>query len=130
MLKRYPDLREWLRSMASDIFHRYSLPRWMLFLHDTTAVFTAFIFAYLLRYNLIAVNFPYDQAIIHGLIALLVYAVFIVIFRSYAGLIRHTTLTDVSLVFVSTSSATIFLMVLSMAEIFWALIKALLFHCR
>jgi len=125
MLRRYPDLREWLRSMASDIFHRYSLPRWMLFLHDTTAVFIAFIFAYLLRYNLIAVNFPYDQAIIHGLIALLVYAVFIVIFRSYAGLIRHTTLTDVSLVFVSTSSATIFLVVLSMAETILSLDKSL-----
>ena len=88
----------------------------MLFLHDTAAVFIAFIFAYLLRFNLIAVNFPFDQAIIHGLIVLLVYTVFMVIFRSYAGLIRHTTLTDVSLVFVSTSSSAIFLVFLSLSE--------------
>ena len=116
MVKMYQGLMERLRLKASDIFHRYSLPRWMLFLHDTAAVFIAFIFAYLLRFNLIAVNFPFDQAIIHGLIALFVYSVFMLIFRSYAGLIRHTTLTDVSLVFVSTSSATILLMVLSIAE--------------
>lgn len=109
-------LKEWSRLRISYIFHRYSLPRWMLLFHDTAAVFIAFIFAYLLRFNLIAVNFPFDQAIIHGLIILLVYSVFMVIFRSYTGLIRHTTLTDVSLVFVSTSSATIFLVGLSMSE--------------
>ena len=109
-------LKEWSRLRISYIFHRYSLPRWMLLFHDTAAVFIAFIFAYLLRFNLIAVNFPFDQAIIHGLIVLLVYSVFMVIFRSYTGLIRHTTLTDVSLVFVSTSSATIFLVGLSMSE--------------
>lgn len=109
-------LKEWSRLKVSDIFHRYSLPRWMLLFHDTGAVFVAFLFAYLLRFNLISVNFPLDQAIIHGLIALLAYSVFMVIFRSYTGLIRHTTLTDVSLVFVSTSSATIFLMCLSLSE--------------
>jgi len=109
-------LSEWSRLKVSDIFHRYSLPRWMLLFHDTGAVFIAFLFAYLLRFNLISVNFPLDQAIIHGLIALLVYSVFMVIFRSYTGLIRHTTLTDVSLVFVSTSSGTIFLMGLSLFE--------------
>ena len=109
-------LKEWSRLRISYIFHRYSLPRWMLLFHDTAAVFIAFIFANLLRFNLIAVNFPFDQAIIHGLIVLFVYSVFMVIFRSYTGLIRHTTLTDVSLVFVSTSSATIFLVGLSMSE--------------
>ena len=116
MFKMQKGLREWSRLKVSDIFHRYSLPRWMLLFHDTGAVFIAFLFAYLLRFNLISVNFPLDQAIIHGLIALLVYSVFMVIFRSYTGLIRHTTLTDVSLVFVSTSSATIFLMGLSLSE--------------
>jgi FlaA1/EpsC-like NDP-sugar epimerase len=116
MFKMNRGLKEWSRLRISYIFHRYSLPRWMLLFHDTAAVFIAFIFAYLLRFNLIAVNFPFDQAIIHGLIILLVYSVFMVIFRSYTGLIRHTTLTDVSLVFVSTSSATIFLVGLSMSE--------------
>jgi len=116
MFKMHRGLSEWSRLKVSDIFHRYSLPRWMLLFHDTGAVFIAFLFAYLLRFNLISVNFPLDQAIIHGLIALLVYSVFMVIFRSYTGLIRHTTLTDVSLVFVSTSSGTIFLMGLSLFE--------------
>lgn len=98
-------MRERLRLKFSEIFHKYSVPRWMLFIHDTSAVFLTFLFAYLLRYNLIISDISWHLLIIHGLIALFVYTVFILIFRPYAGLIRHTTLTDISLVFVSTSSS-------------------------
>jgi FlaA1/EpsC-like NDP-sugar epimerase len=114
MLKRYPEIRELLRSKASKIFKRYSVPRWMLFIHDTLSVFLTFLLAYFLRYNLITVDFPVDQAIIHGLITLFVYTVFMLVFHSYAGLIRHTTLTDVSLVFVSTTSSAMALVFLSL----------------
>jgi FlaA1/EpsC-like NDP-sugar epimerase len=88
----------------------------MLFIHDTGAVFLSFLFAYLLRFNLTPGDFPMNQAVIHGLIALFVYTVFMLIFRSYAGLIRHTTLTDVSLVFVSTTASALFLTLLSVGE--------------
>ena len=113
MFIKYPEIREFLRSKATEIFKKYSVPRWMLFLHDTGAVFITFLFAYLLRFNLIPGDFPMNQAIIHSLIALFVYTVFILIFRSYAGLIRHTTLTDVTLVFVSTTASAIFLILFS-----------------
>ena len=116
MFIRYSEIRELLRSKASDFFHKYSVPRWMLFIHDCGAVFVSFLFAYLLRFNLAAGDFPMNQAVIHGLIALFVYTVFMLIFRSYAGLIRHTTLTDVSLVFVSTTASALFLTLLSVGE--------------
>jgi FlaA1/EpsC-like NDP-sugar epimerase len=116
MFIRYSEIRELLRSKASDFFHKYSVPRWMLFIHDSGAVFVSFLFAYLLRFNLAPGDFPMNQAVIHGLIALFVYTVFMLIFRSYAGLIRHTTLTDVSLVFVSTTASALFLTLLSVGE--------------
>jgi len=116
MFIRYSEIRELLRSKASDFFHKYSVPRWMLFIHDCGAVFVSFLFAYLLRFNLAPGDFPMNQAVIHGLIALFVYTVFMLIFRSYAGLIRHTTLTDVSLVFVSTTASALFLTLLSVGE--------------
>lgn len=97
----------------SNVFHKYSVPRWMLFLHDTSAVFLTFLFAYLLRYNLVYNDISWRLGIIHGLITLSVYTIFMLIFRSYAGLIRHTTLTDVSLVFVSTSSSAALLLLSS-----------------
>jgi FlaA1/EpsC-like NDP-sugar epimerase len=116
MLKSYLEIREFLREIISEIFKKHSMPRWMLFLHDIVAVFLTFLFAYLLRFNLAPGDFELNHAIIHGLIVLFVYTVFILIFRSYAGLIRHTTLTDVSLVFVSASASAFVLILLSLGE--------------
>ena len=75
----------------------------MVFTVDVSVVFTAFIIAYLLRFNF---NLPEDREpifIYQALIATSVYAGFCLIFKSYTGLIRHTTLTDVTLVFVVTT---------------------------
>jgi len=121
MFKNYPDIREALRSKTSEFFHKYSVPRWMLLIHDTIAVFVTFLIAYLLRYNLIPDSFQINLAIIHGLIALFVYTVFMLTFRSYAGLIRHTTLTDVTLVFVSTTVSAVVLVLISYGEQFFNL---------
>jgi FlaA1/EpsC-like NDP-sugar epimerase len=86
----------------------------MLFIHDIIAVFITFLFAYLLRYNLIPADFPRHLAIVQALITLSVYSIFMIIFRSFAGLIRHTTLTDVSLVFVANTSSSAVLVLFSM----------------
>jgi FlaA1/EpsC-like NDP-sugar epimerase len=114
MVEKGQYLREQIRSIVSEFFHKYSVPRWMLFIHDTLAVFVTFILAYLLRYNLVPSVIPIDSAAFHGLITTLIYVVFMLIFRSYAGLIRHTTLTDISLAFVTASSSTIILILLSL----------------
>ena len=112
---QFPEWKELLRSKASEVFRIYSVPRWMLFIHDNVVVFVSFLLAYLLRYNLVLHDVVLNQALIHGIIASIVYASFMIIFRSYAGLIRHTTLTDVSLVIVSNTSSALALIVISMA---------------
>ncbi len=71
----------------------------MVFLADNVAVFTAFLFAYILRFNFEISAFDPGLAIKQGLFVTLVYTVFCIIFRSYSGLIRRTTFTDISLVF-------------------------------
>jgi FlaA1/EpsC-like NDP-sugar epimerase len=115
MIKKCQYVRELVRSKASGFFHKYSVPRWMLFIHDTITIPVTFLFACLLRYNLIFFNIPVEQTISYGLITMFVYVMFMLIFRSYAGLIRHTTLTDVFLVFEVASSSAIFLILLSLA---------------
>ncbi len=114
MLSISNTIKETLRKLASDFFHRYSVPRWILFLHDLITVFLAFLFSYMLRYNFMSGDIPLDKAMLHGLLTLLVYTVFILIFRSYAGLIRHTTLTDITLVFLTTSVSAVFMVIFSL----------------
>ncbi|MFZ0283023.1 MAG: hypothetical protein WAL29_15345, partial [Bacteroidales bacterium] len=114
-INKYPEWVKYLKKRASAFFHVYSVPRWLVFIHDNILVFLTFIFAYLLRYNLIPSEFPLQLSIVHGLVALTVYAGTAIIFKSYAGLLRHTTLTDISLVFLTTSVSAFLLILLSLA---------------
>ena len=99
----YPKWILTLRRKAIDFFNRHSLPRWAILVTDVAIVFIAFIIAYLLRFNF---SLPDDREnifIYQALIASAVYAGYCIVFRSYSGLIRHTTLTDITLVFVVTT---------------------------
>lgn len=102
------------RKRIFDIFGKYSIPRWMVFAIDNATVFLVFLFAYLLRFDFDLRAFDHNLALDHGLIALFVYAVFCLIFRSYSGLLRHTTLTDISLVFIVTTGSAVTLVILSL----------------
>lgn len=113
MSVNYPAWTLNLRKEALAFFNRHSLPRWMIFSVDAGTVFIAFIIAYLLRFNF---NLPEDRAYIfiyQALIATAVYSGFSLVFRSYSGLIRHTTLTDITLVFVVTTCSAISLVCLA-----------------
>lgn len=109
----YPKWILTLRKKALNFFNRHSVPRWMVFAADISMVFAAFIIAYLLRFNF---SLPDDREhvfIYQAVIATAVYAGNCLLFRSYSGLLRHTTLTDVTLVFIVTTCSTIMLVGLS-----------------
>ena len=109
-------IKELIRKLASGFFHKYSVPRWTLFIHDLISVFLTFLLSFLLRYNFVQGDFPMEWAILQGLITLFVYTVFILLFRSYAGLIRHTTLTDITVVFLTTSVSAIVMVLFSLVS--------------
>ncbi len=116
-----------LRRKALNFFNRYSVPKWLVFTGDLTLVFLAFLVAYLLRFNF---NIPQDRLDIfiwQGLIVTAVYALFCLALRSYSGLIRHTTLTDISLVFAVTTCSAIVLVLFSLLGnwLHWADILAI-----
>ncbi len=114
MNSKYPRWLLYIREKILIFFSKYSVPRWMVFVMDNLAVFLGFLFAYLLRFNFEVSTIKLPLAINHALIALFIYAVFSLIFRSYSGLLRHTTLTDISLVFIVTTGSAISLLFLSL----------------
>lgn len=83
---------------------------------DVVSVFVIFVFAYLLRYNFTPAEISIDVLLVHGLIVTAIYSIFSLVFRSYTGLIRHTTLTDISLIFVVTTVSAVTLVLLSLIE--------------
>jgi len=109
----YPKWILTLRRKALNFFNRHSVPRWMVFATDISVVFVAFIIAYLLRFNF---SLPDDREhffIYQAVISTAIYAGYCILFRSYSGLIRHTTLTDVTLVFIVTTCSAVCLVGLS-----------------
>jgi FlaA1/EpsC-like NDP-sugar epimerase len=105
MFENYPKWREIVRLKAIEMFRKYSLPSWIVSGLDNTAVFLTFLFAYALRYNFELEKFDPILVVNHAFIALAIYAIFGLIFRSYSGLIRHTTIIDIFNVFIATSTA-------------------------
>lgn len=95
-------------------FHRHSMPRWMVFITDTVSVFVFFLFAYLLRFNLIAKAVDTELAVRQGVLVTFVYAFFILIFKTYSGLIRHTTIKDAFNIFITNTLALLILVLISL----------------
>lgn len=118
MIRLFNNIKSQLRRIILRLFMRYNLPRWVVFTFDNTLVFLLFLFAYLVRFNFASADFSIITAISQGLIVTGVYVIFSLIFHSYAGVLRHTTLTDVTLLFVVTTLSLIITTGLSLIATF------------
>ena len=94
-----------LKYKTIQIFRDYSLPRWLVLAIDISAVFFTFLIAYLLRYNLEPSTFSWALAFKQGLLICSVYIVFMLLFKSYSGLIRQTTIKDTFTIAITNSAA-------------------------
>jgi len=110
MFETYPKWMEFLRIKAIELSKKYSFPRWMVFVLDNLAVFLVFILAYLLRFNFELADFKLNFAINQAFITVIIYAAFSLVFHSYSGLIRHTTIIDIFIVFIATTCSMVFIM--------------------
>jgi FlaA1/EpsC-like NDP-sugar epimerase len=82
------------KSRILKIFRDHSLPRWLVLLIDTSVVYFSFLIAYMLRYNFETYAFDITIVFRQTLFVLGVYTLFMVVFKSYSGMIRHTTIKD------------------------------------
>ena len=94
-------------------FKKHSLPRWLVFSIDYLVVFVSFIFAYLLRFNFEQAPIDFGKVLFQSLFVLFVYCTFEYLFRSFAGLLRHTTIRDIFNVIIANSFSLILLIGLS-----------------
>jgi len=105
---------EKLQPRIKWLYKRYSIPRGMVFAIDTLAVFLVFMFAYLLRFNFRLTDFGIRMALNQGLMATSIYALSSLIFQSYAGLLRYTTVSDILKVVLSTTYSFFLLLLISL----------------
>lgn len=85
---------ETLKSRIFQIFRNHSLPRWLVLLIDMSVVYFSFLVAYMLRYNFEIYTFEISTAFHQAFLVLGIYTFFMLVFKSYSGMIRHTTIKD------------------------------------
>ena len=96
---------ETFKRKVVSVFKNHSLPRWLVFLIDSGTVFFSFLIAYMLRYNFEVYTFDISTVFRQAFLVLIVYASFILVFKSYSGMIRHTTIRDSYKIIISNLSA-------------------------
>lgn len=87
-----------------------------MFLIDTITVLVSFLFAYLLRFNLVLRAFSFTLAFHQAVFALIVFAIIMIFMKSYAGLIRQTTIRDTFTILITTSVSSGILLIISLLD--------------
>ncbi len=95
------------------------LPRWIIFAIDVFIVFVASIITYVIIYSLTGV--PYDNVNMSARYGVIIFmnATFFLVYRTYAGIIRHSTFIDGVKLLVSTTTSYVGLLILNFS---WYLI--------
>jgi FlaA1/EpsC-like NDP-sugar epimerase len=87
------------------VFKNHSLPRWLVLIIDSAVVFFSFLVAYMLRFNFEVSALSISTVFRQSYLVLFVYVVFILVFKSYSGMIRHTTIRDTYKIILTNFSA-------------------------
>jgi FlaA1/EpsC-like NDP-sugar epimerase len=83
------------KTFRKYISNRY-LPRWVVFAGDAFIIASSFLLSYLLRFNFVTADFSTDSQSVQFIVSMIAYMGATVIFRPYAGVIRHTTSHDIA----------------------------------
>jgi FlaA1/EpsC-like NDP-sugar epimerase len=105
-------LQTFIKKIFNNRFQNIGyLPRWIIFVIDISIVLVATLINYLIIDSLsVSFESPLDRPI-SSIIVVFVNACFFVFFRTYAGIIRHSTFIDGVKLLIATSFSYLFLMV-------------------
>jgi FlaA1/EpsC-like NDP-sugar epimerase len=102
-----------LKYRTIQVFRNHSLPRWFVLLIDIVSVFLTFLISYLLRYNFELKSFSISLALDQAYLVCIVYLGFMLLFKSYSGLIRQTTTKDTFIIAVTNMAAVVVLFIIT-----------------
>lgn len=105
---------ETIKGKIFQLFRNHSLPRWLVLLIDISVVFFSFLIAYMLRFNFLYYMFELSTVFKQAFLVLAVYTFFMLVFKSYAGMIRHTTIKDTYKIILSSFSAVTVLFIITL----------------
>ena len=103
-----------IKGRIFEVFRKHSLPRWLVLLVDMSVVYFSFLTAYLLRFNFEFYAFEFPLAVRQGFVVLFVYTSFMLLFKSYSGMIRHSTIKDIYKIIITSFTSLVCLFILTL----------------
>ena len=101
--------KTWLGKKIKNLGY---LPRWIIFMLDLLIVLMSSVVTYVIISNLIGPYYNNINIGVRAVLIILVNSIFFVLFRTYSGIIRHSTFIDaVKLLFATTSSYIVFVVI-------------------
>lgn len=95
---------KWHKIFLNHFSHRF-LPSIYVFCFDVITVLTTYFIAYAIRLNLDLTQIDPLQVFYQSILVTSIYAIFFILFRSYSGIIRHTSFTDAIRILKASSGA-------------------------
>lgn len=109
-----PILKVLLSSISEKRFRNIGyLPRWIIFLIDVFIVFVASIVTYVIVSSLNPETYRHLNMPIRYLLIIMINSVFFLFYRTYSGIIRHSTFIDAVKLLVSTSTSFVVLVLIN-----------------
>lgn len=95
---------KWHKFFLKNFSHKF-LPSIYVFCFDVLTVFITYFIAFAIRLNLDISQMDLLQVFYQSMVVTYIYALFFILFRSYSGIIRHTSFTDAIRILRASSSA-------------------------
>jgi FlaA1/EpsC-like NDP-sugar epimerase len=105
---------KWLKQLELYFKNRF-LPSGYVYAFDTIVVFVSYIISYLIRINFSLGQFDFTNVVFQAIGVTYVYSVFFLVYRSYSGIIRHTSFIDAIKLLQANGSTFLFLIFGSIA---------------
>ena len=102
--------------MVSTLLKRFSnrfISKWLILVADLVITLICFAFTYLIRFEFSSTQIASDLFRYHLLLALLLRAICFLYYKTYVGIIRHTSFDDAYLLFKAVTTSAVFLLTIS-----------------
>lgn len=99
-----------MNQFIKKIIAKRYLPRWVIFAIDSFIILASFLLAYTLRFNFAGIGIDAKSQSIQMGIVLAAYWCGFIVFRPFAGIIRHTTSHDITKIFYAVLTGSLLLL--------------------
>ncbi len=93
------------------------LSRWVILIKDIIIIWLSFLFAYVIRFNFDLNKIPWEEVFWNSANFIIISTLYFFIFKSYIGIVRHTSIVDAVKIFQAVTSIAVTMAIISTIDL-------------